>query len=203
MMEASVLSGRTSLKRFLLIIPVILFILLNACGSPTVTPEQGTATAQAQTASMGTATLAPTADVLSSLIFSELNREIESLETSTKFSQLEHIHGASYQVTGVSFPVRRDGTLIFHVQTRCECAENAQCCSPTHTLVVTMMVMDDIQGTLVTQIPPTVTVLEVWCYDHANLTEVMSVPWGDVKNFFLGYIDGFQLESKVTPAADP
>ena len=85
----------------------------------------------------------PTVDPWVHYIFSDLNNAIEDMERSTKFTTLEHISGASYQVVDVAFHPGNNGSQILQIDVRCECAGNASCCSTLHTFVITMEAMDN------------------------------------------------------------
>ena len=190
------------MKRFLLLIPIILLVLLNACSNNSAnTAATQTAAAQTQTAQAWTSTPgpSPTFDSASPSIFNYLNLAIEHMETSDKFHQLEHITGASYQVTRVEFPQENNVSTIFRVEARCECAANAQCCSPTRTFVVTLNAMDDLEfrERIIQLVPPTVRNLEVQTFDHGTPTNLMSVPWANVQSFLRNQISGFELASEV------
>jgi hypothetical protein len=150
----------------------------------------------------------PTVDPRVHYIFSDLNNAIEDMERSTKFTTLEHISGASYQVVNVAFQPRNDGSQIFQIDVRCECAGNAACCSTLHTFVITMEAMDKdpYQELIIERVPtPPVTDIEIRCFDHTTLTGGMTAPWLDVVTFLRSDpqgtgLDGFRLWSEVTPA---
>jgi hypothetical protein len=184
----------TFMKRFVVIIPVILLFLLNACigsGSSigTITPTW-----------TPTIVFPPTEDHISPVIFSELNMAIEGMVTAEPLNELEHIAGPSYQIVSVDLlPTDKIPTTL-QVNVRCECAENGPCCNSTRTFVATVMTFRKIylSGDIQKVHPyESLNILEVWCYDHANLTGVVSVPWADLADFFQGNIDGFQLWSDV------
>ena len=61
---------------------------------------------------------------------------IESMEMSTKFTMLEHLYGASYQVVDVGLQPENGVPTTLQIDVRCECARNAECCSSLHTFVV-------------------------------------------------------------------
>jgi hypothetical protein len=196
------------LKWFPLLIFITLLVLFFAFGKPL---ESGS-TSQAQATVTTTATLwvptsalSPTADTAMPNIFYNLNMSIEDMERLTKFNELEHINGASYQIVHVEFRPENGVPSIFQVDVRCECARNDQCCSSTQTFVVTMAAMDAVnyEQLLLNDVPASVRDLEVWCYDHASLDEVLSVPWVDVVSFLQDNLEGFKLWSKVTHVPGP
>ena len=199
------------MKWFLLavFISIILLVLLfsfgrdfgsgSASSAPTAQPT-GTPTAIPNGSRSS-----PTTDIGSPNIYYYLNMAIEDMERSTKFNMLEHINGASYQVVYAGFQQENGVSIVLQVNTRCECANNAVCCSPTHTFVITMQAMDDAnyQDSILSQVPSSVTKMEVQCLDHANSSVGMSVPWAEVLRFLQDNLDGFQLWSMVTPVPAP
>jgi hypothetical protein len=130
---------------------------------------------------------------------------IENMERSTKFSQLEHINGASYQVVYAGFQQENGIPITFQVNTRCECAGNGPCCNAIHTFVITMQALDDVnyKSSILAEVPSSVRDLEVQTFNHANSDDWMIVPWSEVVRFLQGEMDGFQLWSEVTPVPNP
>jgi hypothetical protein len=193
------------MKRYLLVIPLILFVVLNACGSP------GTPTTGGVFVTF-TPTMEPVAMYASqsAYAFMNLNLAIERLETLDKFTELEHVTGASYQVTNVDFPLENGMPTVFQVATRCECARNAECCSPTRTFVVTLLAFNNamtydpnFSNWIQQGVPVEVRNMSVRIFDHATETEVINVPWENVKIFLYqpDSFRGFELGARVTETA--
>jgi hypothetical protein len=193
MMEASILPGRVSLKRPFVLIPILLLILLNACGNGDV-PNSAT-----QTAAMWTITPSPTPIYAPNAfaILQVLNTEMERIELMDEISWLEHMIGADYQVSNVLFQYEGSTATVFQVNTQCECKDGDPCCNPEHTFVETMRVMKIQESVIVSQVPGTVTGMEVWCYDQDNKQAVMSAPWNYTKSFLEGQLTGAQFASQV------
>jgi hypothetical protein len=174
------------MKRYFLAIPAVLFILLNACSAPpapaptpTNEPDSGLKVNEAQ-------------------IFTYLNMNIEGMEVNDKFNLMEHIKGPSYQVVRVRFPPDKNGIPIFHVETRCECAEDGSCCNSNRTFVITLMAMDGNNSeTIISLVPSNVQNMEVYTYDHANPGKVISAPWPDVIGFLHDQVSGLQLAAEA------
>lgn len=143
----------------------------------------------------------PTADIASPDIYYYINMAIEDMERSTKFNMLEHINGSSYQVVYAGFKQENGVPTIFQLKVRCECAENAPCCNPMHTFVVTMQAMDDAyyEPLILSGVPSSVMNLEVQCFDHTIFSGRMTVPWQKVVRFLQDDLDGFRLWAEVTP----
>jgi hypothetical protein len=195
------------MKWFLLFvfISIILLVLLFSFGRDLGSSGASAApTAQPTGAPTWTPTSSgspPTGNVGSPNIYYYLNMAIEDMERSTKFTQLEHINGASYQVVYAGFQQVNGVSAIFQINTRCECAGNAQCCSSLHTFVITMEAMDDVnyESLILGEVPQSVSDLKVVTFDHTAQKDGMTVPWLQVVSFLQGNLDGFRLWSEVTP----
>jgi hypothetical protein len=191
------------LKRSLLTIPIILFIFLNACGSPT-TPIPlgvGTAVGQTQTAAMWTATITPTStNVPDELrIVNWLNEEPvkDPYLFSTRLDQLEETIGASYKFLNVEFIVENGVTTIFEVDVRCECAIETQCCTAERMFVVTMNEMYLHSREIIAQVPLTVNRMRVVTFDHTRPLGAISVDWVEIRKFMDGTTNGLQFGFNV------
>jgi hypothetical protein len=189
----------TMMKRFLVVIPLILLILMNACSSDPTNADIATFVAQ-QTATLWTPTVGPiaTPDIGGSQIVAYLNSALRAAETSTPLDELEQNMSARYQVRDVTFPQEKDGTSTFLVETNCECAANGQCCSYEQTFVKTMRAMYANSNQIIPLVPGQVKYMNVYCYDHASQYVVMHVLWSDVKEFLYGRLTGSQLASRVS-----
>lgn len=187
------------MKRYLPVIPVILFILLNACDDGSISSAEATAVAKTFTATMWTPTTSPSPlySFQASEIIRLLNLTIEGAETSNPLNQLEHTIVADYQVNGVSFPLEDDGTATFWIEVHCECKASGQCCNPQQTFMEIMRAIDLNKPMIFDYVPPNVRYMKVECFDHTNEMAVMTVPWEDVKNFFANTMSGFELGGKV------
>ena len=188
------------MKRFLLTFPLVLFILLNACVStPTViTPIEGTAVGQTQTAAVWTPTITSTPDPNESKIVEWLNAEFSDADS------LEQILDASYQVQDVLFPIAPAGsTTIFRVDIRCQCAVNTQCCVPERIFVATLQAMKNRADKIVEQVPGNVSELKVVCFNNGLNIAVMGSSWQDVKAYLQTEINGYQFGSRVYRSTIP
>lgn len=182
------------MKRFLLLIPIFLLMLLNACGNTTanISPAEGTAVGQTQTAVAWTPTTSPTPDPNEAKIVEWLNTELSSADP------LEQTLDAKYQVVDASFPTAPNGlSTVFRVDVRCECVTNTQCCIPERTFVVIIGAMKNRADKIIEQVPGTVNEVKVVCNDHMTQLGVMSAWWSDLKGYLLDQINGYQLGSRV------
>jgi hypothetical protein len=188
------------MRRFLLLIPIFLLMLLNACGNSTasISPTEGTAVGQTQTATVWTPTITPTPDPNESKIVEWLNAELLNADP------LEQTLDAKYQVVDASFPITLNGTsTIFRVDVRCECMTNTQCCIPERTFIVIVWAMRNRADKIIEQVPGTVNEMKVVCYDRMTQLGVMSAWWSDLKSYLLDQINGYQLGSRVFRSSLP
>jgi len=187
------------MKRILFIVPILLFLLLNACGGTfsSISPDTGTAVAKTQTAAIWTPTIVPTHAPSESKI-------VEWINASLNADSLEQTLDAKYEVVNASFPQPTGGSItLFRIDVRCECANNSQCCTPQRTFVVTMNAMQQSGKKIVEEAPSTVAQVKVVCFDHLTAVGAMNADWSNVKAYLLGNIDGFQFGARTTPGPPP
>src|ERR1051325_12164896 len=114
------------MKRLLLVLPLVLLLLLNACGNYPVggiSPSDGTAVGKTQTATVWTPTISPTPPPDQSKIVEWLNSELSDTDS------LEQALVARYRIFDVSFPIGSNGlATIMRIDIRCECSTYGQCC---------------------------------------------------------------------------
>ena len=188
------------MKRLLAILPVFLFILLNACGdnSPGIPPDQGTAVGQTQTAAVWTPTITNTPDPNESKIVEWLNEELATADA------LERTLDAHYLARNASFPfASSSSSTVFLVEIRCECAVNTQCCIPERMFVVTMWAMKKRAEKIIEQVPGSVSEMRMVCFDRGTQIAVMAAWWTDVKSYLLDQNNGYQLGSRVWRSTVP
>jgi hypothetical protein len=194
------------MKRLLVLIPSVLFVILNACSDPNSLPAQisnpqWTEIAFRQTALSWTPTISPTPMYVTeeARIFSDLNNGIEALEASTKFDQLEHTIGATYQLIHIKFLPENNTATELQLDINCECmTPNSKCCTPQRTLVATIMAMNSYPYNITADVPPSIDTLDIRCIQNNKVIGEMFAPWQDVKNFLNGTISGYQFGIKVT-----
>jgi len=185
------------MKRFLSIVPVLLFILLNSCGIP-VPASVGTAVAQTQTAGIWTPTITSTPDPDEPQIVMWLN------ETLLSADPLEQTLDAKYQVVDVLFPTAPDiASAVFRVDIRCECSTNTQCCIPERMFVMIMRAMEKYPEKIIEQVADRASSVQVTCYDHMTLIGTMIATWLDVKSYLRKQITGYQLGARVIKFPPP
>lgn len=188
------------MRRFLFMIPLLLFPLLHACVNPPpgVSPVIGTAVGETQTAAVWTPTITSTPDPNESKIVEWLNAELSSVDA------LEQILDASYQVQDVLFPPAASGSsIVFRVDIRCQCAVNTQCCVPERAFVTTLSAMKNRADKIVVQVPGNVSELKVVCFNNGQYIAVVAALWQDVKSYLLKEINGYQFGSRVYRSTIP
>lgn len=184
------------MKRFLLILPIFLLILLNACG---VTPAMGTAVAQTQTAVVWTPTPASTHVPSDGKLVNWLNDELVGAA-----DPLGVTLDATYRVQDIRFPpVYGTAYLMLRVDMRCECSRNMQCCTPERMFVLVMEAMMKHATNILPEVPNDVTEFKVVCYDRETQVGVMFALWSDVKGYLNGEVSGYQLGARVQRTTSP
>ena len=189
------------MKRMLPAIPILFLLLINACGEvpSEITPPEWTIVVQTQTATMWTPTTTPTQDPNESNIVMWINNEMSNADP------LEQTMDAKYQVVDVSFPSSLNGSTVFHIDVRCECPLNEQCCIPERIFVVTANAMKNSgeKEKIIKQMPGNVGEMKIACYDHSFLIGVVAAHWSDVKDYLQEQINGFQLGARAYRSSLP
>jgi hypothetical protein len=149
------------MKRFLILVPIILLFLINSCGvsqDQIINAINQTRTAEAATltaTNLPLPTLTPSAN--GQWLITTLNTDSVGSDYAGSWSwdqravagndaglavnldQLEDSIGADLTITGVDFPFLADKvSRAFLIQARCECAVSSDCCSPQHMFVLTV-----------------------------------------------------------------
>jgi hypothetical protein len=183
------------MKRFIVIIPTILLILLNACGnnSPQVSNDMGTAVANTQTAAVWTPTITFTPDPDESKIVDWLNQNLSNADS------LEQNLDAKYQVGDVVFQAPYGVLTIMRVDAHCECATSTQCCSPGRMFIMVIRALKDKKDKVFEQVPPSVNELDVVCYNGRTAAfATMVASWPDVEDYLNEKINGVQFAYRVS-----
>lgn len=182
------------MKRLLLVIPLILLLLINACANypAGVSPADGTAVGKTQTATVWTPTISPTPPPDQSKIVEWLNSELSDTDS------LEQALVARYRIFDVSFPIGSNGlATIMRIDIRCECSTYGQCCFPEHMFVAVINSMKKREDKIIEQVPQTVGEMRVYCFDHMTQMTALSASWSDVKSYLKGQINGDQFGYRV------
>ena len=188
------------MKRFLLLIPIVLLIFLNACGNTPaeISIFEGTAVGQTQTATMWTPTITHTPDPNESRIVEWLNEGLSATDP------LEKTLDASYQIQDVWFPLTSGNSYaVFQVDLRCQCAINTQCCIPERMFVATMHSMKNRADKIMEQVPGNINEVKVVCINNGSVIAVMAASWQDVKGYLIDQINGYQFGSRVYRSSLP
>ena len=191
------------MKRLLPAVPLVLLLVLNACGSDSlnVPAAQWTAIWQTETAKAWTSVPTATPHPAFPTMVNSLNIDLSSTTNS-----LEATMDAEYSVTDISFRnIPNSSALIFRVDVSCVCKNSAECCIPGRTFVV---IMESMKRTLITnfvQVPPGVRQMMVVSFDPKAKSQIgaISAPWQDVQSYLYGNLLGDQLGVRVTRTVAP
>jgi len=187
------------MKRFLMIVPIVLFIFLNACGisSNPVSPDVGTFVAQTQTATMWTATPvlpSPTLIPKESVIVDTLNSALRGVDP------LDEAIDAKFFISDLGFDTGGNPPVIVKMRIHIECEWILHpTCTPERGFVNFMHVfeMKDVRKKIIEQIPATVESVQIESYDHMVQIGSLSIGWQDMMAFVDGDITGDQLAARV------
>jgi len=180
------------MRRYLIVVPVVLFVFLSACGNEGLTEPQ---LIQTLTARAWTPTITLTPPVRNGLnIVNLLNSPLPEDGTLKKMYELEETIGARYQVVDAIFT---ENNTVFRVNVFCQCATKARCCSPERIFVILMRKMDFYRDRILVEVPGTVREINVHCMDHGSQLGVMAASWPDVREFLYGNLNGYQFGSRV------
>src|SRR5512145_2848183 len=114
-------------RTFVIVIPLILLILLNACDTDRLPPlSQRQMDAIAKTLQV---TEMPQSQRVRNLLNNRLDFD--------RFDQLEDSFVGKYEVIGVDFPY---GTY-FQVNMNCHCVDGSKCCDPRRMFLITVQRM--------------------------------------------------------------
>jgi hypothetical protein len=171
-------------RSLVIVIPLFLLVLLNACDSNRLPPlSQKQWAAIQQTLQV---TEMPGSQRITNLLNTRLNLD--------RFGQLEEGLVGKYTVTGIDFPY---GTY-FQVNMNCECAEGASCCDPRRMFFIAVQRMALAQYEILPLVPTSVQNMDVVCFNRNLASEVMVAPWDTVKRFLLGEATPAELSDSVT-----
>src|SRR5687768_8920518 len=189
------------MKRLFSVVPIFLFIFLNACASEVsaVAPPVGTAVGQTQTAAIWTPTITHTPDPNEARIVEWLNEGLVATDP------LEKSLDANYQVRDVYFPtvLGNSAALNLRVDIRCECAFSTQCCVPERMFVQTILAMKNHADKILEQVPGNTSEVKVVCFDHGTQIAVLAALWSDVRGYLHDQLNGYQLGSRVYRSTIP
>jgi hypothetical protein len=195
------------MKYTLVLVPIILLVVLNACGT---NPNDGGGGGEdipsdvfyrvvaTQTAMSWTLTPPPpTPDIQTIMYYLNLP---PSDEFVVRLDDLEDTIGAGWKFLNVEFPPDKNNLMsVFQVDVRCQCAGNGQCCSRERGFIFTVLKMKPYISSINQYVPLTVKYMNVVTYNHENQFQGMSADWEDVKNFLTSSMNGSSFGFQVTP----
>jgi hypothetical protein len=186
-------------KRFFAVIPIILFILLGACGAAgnVVSPDVGTFVAQTQTATMWTPTPtvpSPTSVPKEAVIVDALNGVLRGGDP------LEEAIDAKFYITDIGFDTSGNPPIIITMRVHVECEWVLKpTCTTERAFVVLMHALEreGVRKKIIEQIPITIEFVQVTALDHMSQIGIIEIRWQDVLAFTNGEITGDQLAARV------
>ena len=188
------------MKRLLAVIPLILFIFINACtgNDPSVVPpDVGTAVALTQTAGMWTPTPitpSPTSSPNQAVIVDALNSALRGADP------LGEALDAEFHVADVDFISNGYPPVLFTLRVRVECEWVIKSsCTPERAFVVLMHAFEnkDVRKKVVEQIPTTIEFVQVDAFDHMTQIGSLAIGWQNMLLYVRGEITGDQLAVRV------
>jgi hypothetical protein len=193
-------------KRSLILIPIILLVIINACqpSDPTNTVHQAdTANAIASLTATNMPPSIPTATPDSNTMVIYLNSQ-PTEEFTVRLGQLEDTMGASYKFLNVEFLPTEGTKTIFQVDVGCHCARNGRCCSRQRGFVYTMLKMKPYANYFGTAVPSTIMYMNVVTFDDERPLPGISVDWVNVLSFLqTSGMDGNRFGFQITAAPMP
>ena len=187
------------MKRAVLVFPFLGLMFFSACESfvGEISPAEWTAMVSTQTATMWTPTVTPT-------FHSDVSRILKLLNEGLPQDDLEMAIDARYTAVDVWFPYKLDtSSRIFHIEIRCECVTNSQCCTSQHMFVLAMRALQYRADDIMEQVPENVIRVDVACFQNSRALGVLSAPWSEVKEYIKSNLDGYILGWHVTPNPPP
>jgi hypothetical protein len=193
------------MKRSLVLTPIVLFVILNACSDPNSLPaqisnSQWTEIAFRQTALSWTPTFTPIPMYVTerAALTRDLYRGIETAEVLNLSDQLEHAIGVDYQIRDVKLLPENGNATLLEVDVDCVCVIDRYCCTPQRAFVIVMMAMSQNRLDVLNTVPTTVNSMKVMCFNPGS-KDGISVQWNDVINFLNNPNNVNQFTYKATP----
>ena len=186
-------------KRFLVIMPIFLFIFLGACGVPDnqIDPRAITLVVQTLTATMWTptpVTPSPTSVPKEIVIVDTLNGALRGADP------LGEAIDAKFYVIDVGFDASGNPPLISTMRVLVECEWILKpSCTAERAFVVLMHAFerDGVRKKILEQIPATIEFVQVMAFDHLSHIGTIAVRWQDILAFANKDITGDQLAARV------
>lgn len=187
------------MKRLLAIIPLLLFLFINACGvdNSAVLPEVGTNVALTQTATMWTPTPitpSPTPSPNQAVIVDALNSALRGADP------LGEAIDAKFHVADVGFSTNGNPPILFTLRVHVECEWIIKSsCTTERAFVVLIHALEnkEVRKKVIEQIPTTIEFAQIDAFDHMVQIGSLAIRWEDVLSYTRGEINGDQLAVRV------
>jgi hypothetical protein len=186
-------------KRFLVVIPVFLFIFLGACGVPgnQIDPRAITLVVQTLTATMWTptpVTPSPTSVPKEVVVVNTLNGVLRGADP------LGEAIDAKFYIIDVGFEASGNPPVLLTMRVHVECEWILKpSCTAERAFVVLMHAFerDGVRNKIIEQIPATIEWVQVMVFDHLSHIGTIAVRWQDIVAFASKDISGDQLAARV------
>jgi len=191
------------MRRFLVIIPIFLFVLLGACSNTRggeIDPTIGAFVAQTQTATMWTpAPITPTPSVApkQALIVKALNDEFQK-----QADPLEETLDAKFSIIDIGFDLSGSppATTTMQVHVECEWISRPSCTEARAFIVFARAfkgVKPGVRQKIIEQVPETVLIVQIRAFDHMNEIGIIEITWECLLSFANDEITGEQLAART------
>lgn len=188
------------MRRFLLVMPVFLFVLLSACSG--VDAKMVQLVSQTLTATMWTpipVTSTPSAVPKEAMMLNTLNEEFRKVS-----DPLERTFDAVFSVVDIGFDQSGNPlstkTLRIHIQ--CDWILKSSC-TEQRAFVVFARVFKGMKPKprkkITEQVPETVSIVQIKAFSHGSQLGIVEIGWRDLLLFANDDITGEQLAARVLP----
>lgn len=188
------------MKRFLVVVPIFVFLFLGACGvhSDQLDPLASTLVVQTLTATMWTptpVTPSPTAVPKEVIIVDTLNGALRGADP------LGEAIDAKFYIIDVGFDPGGNPPMLITMRVHLECEWILKpSCTAERVFVVLMHAFerDGVRNKIIEQIPATIEFVQVIAFDHFSHIGTIGVRWQDILAFANKDITGDQLAARAT-----
>lgn len=188
------------MRRFFVVIPVFLFIMLGACGG--VDSHTFQMVIETQTATMWTpipVTPTPSDVPKAAMVLNTLNDEFRKDADS-----LERTLDAHFSIIDLGFDLsgnpRATTTLRIHVE--CDWVLKSSCTEQRAFIVfahVFKAMKAGVRQKIIQQVPKTVSVVQIKAFNRMSQIGIVEIGWQDLLAFTNNEITGEQLAARILP----
>jgi hypothetical protein len=180
-------------RSLIIIVPLLLLAILNACSSngalPPYSNEQWTA-------------IASTQQVMARPESEKIKFWLNSVPyNDDKFTALEKELIGYYDVTNVGFPKE----TYFEIFLNCTCDSGSNCCDPERMFMIALQKISRSQHQILAEVPDTVLDFDVVCLNNTLPFAAVYAPWNMVKTFLTttDVVSARELKSNISVRGIP